>query len=405
MFCVEPSTRCSSLRNQHHVCRRQSSPVIVPIMPPHYMMDPLGELPPPPPTNTTTANTTTTTTQTTPSSQLTYTYTTDNSNLDDPPPYPPSNYPLQTQPFLLDPFPLQEQLPSSYYSFGFDPSPLAPPSSFFDEAYRNSPSPPLTASLLPIDNVLNPIQSHHIFGFPVLDPQFPRRPHSPIVPTRSQAMPPSRPARLPNGYVDLTNSAPGDMSSSRPPKRDNPTPGPSQKRQKRHDGTAANVEDSKGGSSIDEVDLSADAAGLEQVLQKQREEAVKAQQVPEKQATTFRTINCCVCMDTPTDLTATSCGMLFKRSNAPFFPPFLQRLTLCFCLGHLFCHTCLMESLITGENRAAPGEPKRSQCPICRKIINRNKPADIIPLLLKKGLATQPRKKNAAAANALPQVI
>jgi hypothetical protein len=70
-----------------------------------------------------------------------------------------------------------------------------------------------------------------------------------------------------------------------------------------------------------------------------------------------------------------------------------QELTL---PGHLFCHTCLMEALIAGENRAGPGEPKRSQCPVCRKFINRTKATDIIPLLLKKGLATQPRKKAVA---------
>jgi len=52
-----------------------------------------------------------------------------------------------------------------------------------------------------------------------------------------------------------------------------------------------------------------------------------------------------------------------------------------------------MEALIAGENRAGHGEPKRSQCPVCRKFINRSKASDIIPLLLKKGLATQPRKK------------
>jgi hypothetical protein len=52
-----------------------------------------------------------------------------------------------------------------------------------------------------------------------------------------------------------------------------------------------------------------------------------------------------------------------------------------------------MEALIAGENRAGPGEPRRSQCPVCRKAVSRNKANDIIPLLLKKGLATQPRRK------------
>jgi hypothetical protein len=59
-----------------------------------------------------------------------------------------------------------------------------------------------------------------------------------------------------------------------------------------------------------------------------------------------------------------------------------------------------MEALIAGENRSGPGEAKRSQCPVCRKFINRNKQTDIIPLLLKKGLATQPRKKKEVASPA-----
>lgn len=54
-----------------------------------------------------------------------------------------------------------------------------------------------------------------------------------------------------------------------------------------------------------------------------------------------------------------------------------------------------MEALVAGENRAGPGEQKRSQCPVCRKFISRNKAADVIPLMLMKGLATQPRKKTA----------
>lgn len=52
-----------------------------------------------------------------------------------------------------------------------------------------------------------------------------------------------------------------------------------------------------------------------------------------------------------------------------------------------------MEALIAGENRTGPGEPKRSQCPVCRKNISRTKATDVIPLLLKKGLASQPRRK------------
>ena len=56
-----------------------------------------------------------------------------------------------------------------------------------------------------------------------------------------------------------------------------------------------------------------------------------------------------------------------------------------------------MEALIAGENRGGNGEPRRSQCPVCRKNISRTKATDIIPLLLKKGLRTQPRKPRTAA--------
>ncbi|KAF1918275.1 hypothetical protein BDU57DRAFT_446410 [Ampelomyces quisqualis] len=151
-------------------------------------------------------------------------------------------------------------------------------------------------------------------------------------------MPPTtRAARLPTGYVDLT-ATPDSPPHRR--KTQSPTPGPSAKRRK--------------------LDLTDD---------KQRPHAsTNALTKPDDKPTTFNTFNCVICMDMPTDLTATACG-------------------------HLFCHTCLMEALIAGENRSVPGDPRRSQCPVCRKFINRNKPTDIIPLLLKKGLATQPRKK------------
>jgi len=55
-----------------------------------------------------------------------------------------------------------------------------------------------------------------------------------------------------------------------------------------------------------------------------------------------------------------------------------------------------MEALIAGENRNQPGEAKRSQCPICRKFINRtkapDKAPDIIPLLMKKGPARKRKR-------------
>ncbi|KAF1849221.1 uncharacterized protein K460DRAFT_404456 [Cucurbitaria berberidis CBS 394.84] len=246
-----------------------------------------------------------------------------------------------------------------------------PFSDVFDGPYRPvpSPSPPLANFL---DNILNPAGlDHNRFSPFVYHPSPPR-----YFPTTADDMPPTtrtrpqsaqRPARLPNGYVDLT-ATPDSPPQRR--KRTSPTPGPSAKRQKRGDATPAprdNVEP----INVEEVDLTVDKPSVQEILQKQRADAVKAQAKPEEQPTTFNTFTCVICMDNPTDLTATACG-------------------------HLFCHTCLMEALIAGENRTGPGEPKRSQCPVCRKTISRTKAADIIPLLLRKGLATQPRKKAVA---------
>ncbi|KAF1939258.1 hypothetical protein EJ02DRAFT_352662 [Clathrospora elynae] len=240
----------------------------------------------------------------------------------------------------------------------------------FDDVYRASPSPPSPAFF---DHILNPAglddANYTPFAYPTAQPLA----HD--MPPATRARPPSsqRPARLANGYVDLTGT-PDSPPQRR--KRQSPTPGPSAKRQKQEHGTAtATQQESAKPVKVEEVDLTGDKISVQETLQKQREEAVKAQPKPEEIITTFNTFNCVICMDNPTDLTATACG-------------------------HLFCHTCLMEALIAGENRTGPGEAKRSQCPVCRKVISRTKITDIIPLMLMKGVATQPRKKVLVASAA-----
>ena len=57
------------------------------------------------------------------------------------------------------------------------------------------------------------------------------------------------------------------------------------------------------------MDLTDDKQSIQDTLQKQREDAVKSQTKPEEQPTTFNTFTCVICMDNPTDLTATACGM------------------------------------------------------------------------------------------------
>ncbi|EUC33074.1 hypothetical protein COCCADRAFT_97115 [Bipolaris zeicola 26-R-13] len=238
-----------------------------------------------------------------------------------------------------------------------------------EEPYR---APHLPFSTGFFDHILNPAGLDHGRYSPF--DWRPYRPLQPEMPPTTRAHPQGsqasqRPDRLANGYVDLTG-APDSPPRTR--KRQSPTPGPSAKRRKREDGTAKEAkQQSVEPVTVEEVDLTENSS-VQQVLQKQREDVVKAQARPDETFTTFNSFNCVICMDNPTDLTATACG-------------------------HLFCHTCLMEALIAGENRTGPHETKRSQCPVCRKTISRNKPSDVIPLLLKKGLSTQPRKKKTAA--------
>lgn len=272
---------------------------------------------------------------------------------------------------------------------------------------HDAPSPSdynfLDTVLNPLEDILNPAGLDHGRYSPFTYLASPRRhlpefapraqeqrrrspPHTMAPSTRAQTRTSPRPGRLSNGYVDLTAAD----SPPLPRKRDAPsTGGPSSKRQKRNDGsTSRRAKD----EHVEKVDLTADdnVSAVSSVLQKQRSDAVKAQTVPrEDKPTTFNTFTCVICMDVPTDLTATACGMFDL-----FSPASMTHSTDPPSPGHLFCHTCLMEALIAGENRTGPGEPKRSQCPVCRKNISRTKPTDIIPLLLlNKAVAGQPRRK------------
>jgi len=56
-------------------------------------------------------------------------------------------------------------------------------------------------------------------------------------------------------------------------------------------------------------------------------------------------LQCVICMDSFTDITATPCG-------------------------HLFCHACINEALIAGENRG--GAYSQPSCPFCRNAVYRN---------------------------------
>lgn len=167
---------------------------------------------------------------------------------------------------------------------------------YFDNAYHAEPSPPAPSFL---DNILNPVEVP--FGYRFGDGSM------------SSSRGPGRSGRLSNGYVDLTDS-PSIATGSRKTERESPAPGPSTKRRRRNDGSASQPESGSAEATVEEIDLSDEKHTVQDVLQKQREEAVKAQARPEEKAPTFNTFNCVICMDTPTDLTATACG-----TSPPFY--------------------------------------------------------------------------------------
>jgi hypothetical protein len=209
------------------------------------------------------------------------------------------------------------------YAFGYDldafldprtqthsQSPDPTDESYFYDAFHPTASPQPTNFL---DSILNPIESQNqnpnSFEYRAEPPPLARP--SPIVSIRSN-MPTTRqqqrPARLPNGYVDLTGLSESPEEQRRPARRPSTTPGPSTKRRKPNPGTKVEQEHATPEATVEEIDLSQDKQDVQDVLQKQREEAVHAQR-PEETSTTFATFTCVICMDTPTDLTATSCGM------------------------------------------------------------------------------------------------
>lgn len=183
---------------------------------------------------------------------------------------------------------------------------------------RFTPTPPSNF----LDTILNPQSPSRTDGWSFS--QMERRRRSPALSTlRSSNMP-----HLPNGYVDLTADASSPTSptfssyrrlskrNAAMPTSPEATAGPSTKRFKRNSGTsgrAATQELSTDVTPIEEIDLvdeEDDKAPLQSALQKQRLEQVKAQEKPSEKPVKLSNLTCVICMDSPTNITATSCGKL-----------------------------------------------------------------------------------------------
>lgn len=145
--------------------------------------------------------------------------------------------------------------------------------------------------------------------------------------------------------------------------------------------------------TIEQIDLCEDDDGhtdkaaqdMQQVLQRQRAEQIASQSQagpsassthPNNTAATIHpttspanpknpghtkltTLSCSVCLESPTDLTATTCG-------------------------HAFCRSCLMDWLVSSDR----DQPRRPNCPACRKGLSwregRSGRRDVVPVCFMK---------------------
>ena len=127
-----------------------------------------------------------------------------------------------------------------------------------------------------------------------------------------------------------------------------------------------------------------DDGGLSKVLEQQQAAAIKEQQGPQGDVPTkLSNVQCIICMEPMTDMTVTHCGK--SPFNATTKVISLNETPA--LAGHIFCHTCIMEALIAGENQGEPGKGT-SKCPVCRKKVARPKEKsrdkrEVIPLEIK----------------------
>ena len=117
-----------------------------------------------------------------------------------------------------------------------------------------------------------------------------------------------------------------------------------------------------------------DDTGLSKVLEQQRMATIQAQKEQANKPVKLSTLQCIICMENMKDLTATHCGTSspFHTLTVPKRYHSILNVVLSFVLlGHLFCHACLMEALIAGENQGSEPGKGTPKCPVCRKKVVR----------------------------------
>lgn len=194
-----------------------------------------------------------------------------------------------------------------------------------------------------------------------------------------------------NYFVDLTADAPSppDMPTLTRKRRasgagreipESPPPRNSKRPKLENPGMGRGKEEME---HLDLVDLD-DDEGLSKVLEQQSVARIKEQQGPQGDVPTkLSNVQCIICMEPMTDMSVTHCGKsLFDATSLINLLNETSPST-----GHIFCHTCIMEALIAGENQGEPGKGT-SKCPVCRKKVARPKEKskdkrEVIPLEIK----------------------
>ncbi|MCJ1474837.1 hypothetical protein MMC13_003497 [Lambiella insularis] len=189
------------------------------------------------------------------------------------------------------------------------------------------------------------------------------------------------------GYIDLTaDSSPPVAPASMPRMRSTSNVDePARKRRRVNEPSGPSIRSLLGPflNDVERVDLTKvdDDTGLKKLQEEQRvrhdrqiqqqqelqqskqqEESIRSLHEQSRKPTRISDLQCVVCMDNMTNITATHCG-------------------------HLFCHTCIMEALIAGESQGPDPGKGPSRCPVCRKKVVRPKEGkemqQVIPLELK----------------------
>lgn len=187
----------------------------------------------------------------------------------------------------------------------------------------------------------------------------------PPSPIRSPAAMPSRTRS--SSVVDLTATSPPDnnMVSSKKRKAEDVGEGRATKATKRPTSSRSATSSRKQSlGDVEVVDLEDvdSAKEYEEFEAKQQAEAIRQQNEEEaNKPVKLAEFQCIICMDNPTDLTVTHCGMFYLQSIRRFIAD---------CLGHLFCSECLHSALYAGDKK---------NCPVCRTAISTGKPGQKPP--------------------------